>query len=126
MAIVTPADICRFLVYKDTHGRTQVHVNSCNFLGQRGICECGCPVRLSYNTVDSYSGKLQAIFHANGRDGEWDCRLCTGNPATDQQVKGYLCLVTAEQLQARIQPKQATPFFMDKLTQLANHLEPVV
>ena len=66
--------------------------------------DCGCPSRLSYNTVDSYIGKLRAIFHATGRDGEWDRRLCLGNPATDQQVKDYLRLVTAEQLQARIQP----------------------
>ena len=123
MAIVTPVDICRFLVYKDKHGRTQVHCNSCQFLGERGMRDCGCPSRLSYNTVDSYIGKLRAIFHATGRDGEWDRRLCLGNPATDQQVKDYLLLVTAEQLQARIQPKQATPFFVDKLAQLTNHLE---
>ena len=30
---VTPRDLCRFLVYKDKHGRTQVHRNSCSFMG---------------------------------------------------------------------------------------------
>lgn len=32
-------------------------------------------------------------------------------------------VVTAEQLQARITPKKAAPFFVDKLTQLSLHLE---
>ena len=41
----------------------------------------------------------------------------------DKSVKDYLRLITAEQLQARITPKQATPFFDDKLTQLSFHLD---
>lgn len=123
LATVTPRDLCRFLTYKDKNGKTQVHRNSCNFLGQKGVHPCGCPMRLSYKTVDSYIGKLRAIFHANGRDGEWDRRLGLGNPAADKLLKDYLRLVTAEQLQARITPKQATPFFVDKLTQLAEHLQ---
>ena len=63
------------------------------------------------------------FFHANGRDGEWDTRLGLGNPAADKLLKDYLRLVTAEQLQARVTPKQATPFFVDKLTQLSLHLQ---
>ena len=123
ISTVTPRDLCRFLIYKDRHGKTQVHRNGCSFLGQRGTHSCGCPVRLSYKTVDSYIGKLRAIFHANGRDGEWDTRLGLGNPAADRLLKDYLRLVTAEQLQARVTPKQATPFFVDKLTQLSLHLQ---
>lgn len=46
-----------------------------------------------------------------------------GNPAADKLVKDYLRLVTAEQLQARVTPKQATPFFVDKLTRLAEHFQ---
>ena len=116
LAIVSPRDLCRFLVFKDRGGKTQVHRNGCVFLGQRGTPSCGCPVRLSYKTVDSYIGKLRSIFHAIGRDGEWDKRLSLGNPAADKSVKDYLRVITAEQLQARITPKQATPFFVDKLT----------
>ena len=84
---------------------------------------CGCPQRLSYKTVDSYIGKSRSIFHAEGRDGEWDKRLGLGNPAADKSVKDYLRLVPAEQLQARITPKQATPFFVDKLTMQSLHLQ---
>ena len=123
LATATPRDLCRFLVFKDKHGRTQVHRNSCTFMGERGKHPFGCPMRLSYKTVDSYIGKLRSIFHANGRDGEWDRRLGLGNPASDKLVKDYLRLVTAEQLQARVTPKQATPFFVDKLTRLAEHLQ---
>ena len=109
LATVTPRDICRFLVHKDKNGKTQVHRNGCPHLGKRGTHDYACPLRLSYKTVDSYIGKLRAIFHAIGRDGEWDRRLGLGNPAADKSVKDYLRLVTAEQLQARITPKQATP-----------------
>ena len=52
---------------------------------------------------------------------EWQLGL--GNPAAHKLVKDYLPLVTAEQLQARVTPKQATPFFVDKLTPLAEHLQ---
>ena len=120
---VTPYDLCRFLVFKDRNGKTQVHQQGCHYIGQKGQHHCGCPLRLSYKTVDSYIGKLRAIFHAMGQDGEWDKRLGLGNPAAGKSVKDYLRLVTAEQLQARITPKQATPFFVNKLTQLCVHLD---
>ena len=80
LATVSPRDICRFLVFKDKDGRTQIHHNGCQFLGQRGKHTCACPLRLSYNTVDSYIGKLISIFHAIGRDGEWDKRLRIRQP----------------------------------------------
>lgn len=38
-------------------------------------------------------------------------------------MKDYLRIVTAEQLQARVTSKQATPFFADKLTRLSSHLQ---
>lgn len=88
-----------------------------------GKYECGCPVRLSYKTLDSYIGKLRAIFHSLGRDGVWDKRLGLSNPAADKSVKDPLRLATAEQLQARLTPKQATPFYVDKLTQLRLRLD---
>ena len=120
VSTVTPRDICRFLVHKDKNGKTQVHRNGCPHLGKRGTFDCACPLRLSYKTVDSYIGKLRAIFHAIGRDGEWDRRLGLGNPAADKSVKDYLRLVTAEQLQARVTPKQASLFIL--WTNVLNYL----
>ena len=123
VSTVTPRDICRFLVHKDKNGKTQVHRNGCPHLGKRGTVDCACALRLSYKTVDSYIGKLRAIFHAIGSDGEWDRRLGLRNPAADKSVKDYLRLVTAEQLQARVTPKQAFPFFVDKLAQLSDYID---
>ena len=48
-----PDDICRFLVWKEKSGKTQVHSAGCSYqLGEKGIFRCGCPSRLSYRTVD--------------------------------------------------------------------------
>ncbi len=88
----TPWDVCRFLAYKDSNGRIRVHTYGCPSFGQKGSSDCHCPFRLSYNTVDSYIGKLRSIFNESGRQGDWNRTL------------------TLEQLQARITPKQATPF----------------
>ena len=73
--------------------------------------------------MDSYIGKLRSIFSDVGRQGDWNRTLLLGNPATDLLVKQYLKEVTAEQLQARVTPKQASPIFLDKLLLLSRHLE---
>ena len=96
VSTVTPRDICCFLVHKNKNWKTQVHRNGDPHLGKRGTFDCACPLILSYKTIDSYIGKLRAIFHAIGRDGEWDRRLGLGNPAADKSVKDYPRLVTAE------------------------------
>ena len=57
----TPLDICRFLVFKDSKGKTQVHKTGCPYLGQWGIFSCQCPLRLAYYTANSYIGKLRSI-----------------------------------------------------------------
>ncbi len=73
--------------------------------------------------MDSYIGKLRSIFNDFWRQGDWNRTLLLGNPATDLKVKQYLKEVTAEQLQTRIAPKQATPLFLDKRFLLSRHLE---
>lgn len=83
--MATPQDVCRFLVWKDSKGKTKVHSPECSHQGRRGSTTCACPSRLSYNTVDSYIGKLRAIFQEAGRKGDWDARLNIGNPAADPE-----------------------------------------
>ena len=123
LATVTPRDLCHFLTFKDKDGKTQVHCNSCNFIRQQGRHPLGCAKRLSYKTADSYNQKLRSIFHAQGWNGEWDKTVGLGNPATDKSVKNYLSVVSEEQLQARVTPKQAVPFVVDKLTILSLRLQ---
>lgn len=65
----------------------------------------------------THIGKLRATLHSIGRDCEWDKHLALGNPMSDKSVKNFLRLVTT------VTPKQATPFFVDKLTQLCSHLD---
>ena len=36
LATVTPQDLCHFLIFKDIDEKTQVHCNSCKFIGQQG------------------------------------------------------------------------------------------
>ena len=71
---------------------------------------------------NSYIGKLRSIFAEAGRQGDWNRTLLLGNPAAEDLVKIYLKQVTAEQLQARVTPKQAVPLFPDKLLLLSNLL----
>ena len=115
--------VYRFLVFKDAKAKTQPHKNGCPHTGKKGLFSCGCPRRLAYSTLDSYIGKLRSIFAEAGRQGDWNRTLLPGNPATDDLVKIYLKQVTVEQLLARVTPKQAVPFFPDKLLQLSNHLK---
>ena len=70
--------------------------------------------------MDSYIGKLCSIFAEAGRQGDWNRTLLLGNPATDDLVKIYLKWPAA-QLQVQVTPKQAIPFFPDKLLLLSNH-----
>ena len=105
----TPWDICCFLGYKDKSGKTQDHKNGCIYLGKKGSFKCGCPLRLSYNTVDLYIRKLRAIFHAVGRRGEWDLRLGLGNHVALIAQLGEHCTGIAEVVGSN--PAQSLNFF---------------
>lgn len=115
----TPEDVSRFLIWKDRHGKRVVHVAECVNAPNQDASDCGCPKRLAFKTVDSYIGKLRAIFNEAGRSGEWNSMLGFGNPAASSPVQGYLKAVSEEQLRAHIVPKQAVPFFLPKLLLLA-------
>ena len=52
----TPLDVKRLMVTKDSRGKTQVHLISCEFLGKVGIFSCNCPLRWASGTVQSILG----------------------------------------------------------------------
>ena len=114
-----PEDVSRFLIWKDRHGKRAVHAAECVNAPNQDASDCGCPKRLAFKTVDSYIGKLRAIFKEAGRSGDWNSMLGFGNPAASSPVQGYLKAVSEEQLRAHIVPKQAVPFFLPKLLLLA-------
>ena len=78
---------------------------------------------MSFASCVFHGGFLYFLFSEVGRQGYWNRTLLLGNPATDLLVKQYLKEVTAEQLQAPVAPKQASPIFLDKLLLLSRHLE---
>ena len=50
----TPNDIRRFLVWKDSKGKTTVHAIDCARLGLKGDFDCGCPKLLASGTVEGF------------------------------------------------------------------------
>ena len=90
--------------------------------GSRNRSSCPCPARLAAGTVDSYIGKLRAIFASIGRAGSATDSSGVGNPAAHPIVKQYLISMREEQAQARVIPWQATPMFFDKFVILCTHL----
>ena len=79
-------DIVKFLTSMDAAGKQKLHVRSCSSK------TWSCPKRLAAGTVDSYIGKLRAIFNRLGRTG-------FSNPLAHSCVKEYLMFVREEQAQ---------------------------
>jgi integrase len=118
----SPEDIKRFLVWKDRNGKTQVHVIDCAFLGKIGIHGCDCPKRLAAGTVQSLTGKLKTIFNPF-RGTVWNEIHKTGNPVVSTTVREYVKAIVKEQARSRVQVKQATPLFTDKLLQVVSFID---
>ena len=62
----SPKDVIRFLVWKDSKGKTKIHIPSCPNFGSHSKRKCSCPSRLAAGTVDSTIGKLRSIFNSTG------------------------------------------------------------
>lgn len=81
-----------------------------------------CPARLAAGMVNSYIGKLRAIFASIGRAGSATDSSGVSNPAAHPVVNQYLISMREEQAQAHVLPRQATPMFFDKFITLCTHL----
>lgn len=118
----TPDDIRRFLVWKDQCGKSQVHKIDCRFLGNNGLFDCNCPVRLASGTVSLMINRLVNIFHEMGCERSWNMALRLGNPAASSQVKDYLKIIQEEQARAHLVPKQAKPIFLTKVKAIVGYI----
>ena len=58
--------VIRFLVWKDSKGKTKIHSSSCPNFGSHSKRKCRCPTRLAAGTVNNTPGKLHAILHSTG------------------------------------------------------------
>ena len=81
-----PLGICRFLVFKDSRGKTEVHKPGYPSLSQISNSLGQCPLRLANFTVDSYVERLRSILSDVRRQGDWKRTLLLGNPTTDPLV----------------------------------------
>ncbi len=70
----SPRDVRRFLVYKDSKGKTKLHSLSCPHLGDSSaaIATCDCPTRLAFGTVHAIIGQLRSILAAAGLGHQWN------------------------------------------------------
>ena len=119
---VSPHDVKRFLVWKDSNDKTQIHVKPCINLGQKGVTRCLCPIRLASGTVENLISYLTDIFESVGRGRTWNAALNVGNPAASEPVKVYLKAVQEEQARAHIVPQQANHIFINKVRSIAVYI----
>ena len=119
-----PEDVVGFLIWKDSFGKTRIHRDECRLFGSKKEGDCTCPKRLAFGTVDSLIGKLRSIFSAAGKGGGGDDSSLPGygNPAASKLVKEYLAAVRIEQLESRVLPFQADPFFISDFAAVAAHI----
>ena len=117
--VAVPEDIGKFLFFRDSRGKTQIHIPSCQHVGQPGIFPCGCRVGLAAGTIDSMIGKLRAFFNSCGRVNKYSPHDRNSNPCDSKFVKDWLKSAYKEQRQARITPAQAPPIFSTHLRLLA-------
>jgi hypothetical protein len=82
-----PEDVVKFLVDRDSRGRTQSHNRRCKFLGSRGLKNCGCITTLAEGTVDSFIGQLRAFYNSIGKNSAWRPNYKWGNPCDSVEVK---------------------------------------
>ena len=122
LSCAQPSDITKFLISKDTKGKTQVHLISCVNKGRKGQFNFGCPMRAAAGSVDSLIGKIRAIYRDRGHGTQWNGLLGTGNPAAAPCIKRYLSAVKLEQSLSAVSPKQAKPLFSPKLCSVSRHI----
>lgn len=118
----SPKDVCRFLVWCDTSGKTKLHDNDCYFIGQNQCNLCGCKTVQSSGTVAVMVTRLGHIFRKYGKEDKWNDILSLGNPVFSPLVKEYVTAVKEEQARARILPKQTKPMFIGKVRSIASFI----
>lgn len=119
----SPEDIRAFLIFKEDSGRTKLHNKGCIFQGKPGLQKCACPITLAVKSVDSMLGKIRAIFRDEGRAGEWNPMLFTGNPAAAPLLKRHLLSISLEHQKSKTARRQAVPLMFDKLGKLCRYLK---
>ena len=115
----SPEDVGKFLFFRDSRGRTQIHAPTCPFKGQHGLKDCGCRVGLAAGTINSMIGKLRAFFNSRGQTQPYSSSSRYANPCNSTFIKDWLKSAYKEQRLAQITPHQAPIIFSTHLRLLA-------
>lgn len=122
---ILPTDVMDFVVFRDLSGagRTIVHIGTCVSRSPDGTC--GCPVRMSSETVRTLISKLRTRFYELGCGGPWAVSTGTGNPADSGPVRKIQNAVKEEQAQAgcHVQSARRRALLPGKLALLVQFLE---
>ena len=105
----TSDDVIKFLISKDSSGRTVVHSQLFPKVS------CNCPTCLAAGTVDFLLEKFRDTSKNIGRSRD-------SNPVLHPRVKEYLEFVREEQASKDVVPSQAVPMFFIKFSTLINFL----
>lgn len=92
-----PNDVVDYIIFRDLSGdgRTVVHKWECMTRPMNG--ECGCPKRMSADTVRTLASKLKSKFYELGACGAWNSTAGSGNPADSGLVRTIVKSVKEEQ-----------------------------
>ena len=118
----SPRDICLYLVWKDSQGKTAIHAPSCLAIGDRKP-QCNCPRRLAYGTVAVKISQLKSIFSTQGMPNQWNHISNYGNPVISSEVNIYLHQIKMEQSKGHSTPRQAIPIFANKLRVVGMYID---
>lgn len=108
--VATPLDVMQFLLWKDTNGKTRVHIVSCPFWKLSGALAgdvCNCPRRAAASSANTAYGYLRAMFNEAGFTSPWNPATCMGNPTISPQIDMFLQLVSREQLAGGVETRRA-------------------
>lgn len=118
-----PQDLKRFLVWKDTFGKTKVHDISCfNLAVEEPTTPCLCPKRLSWGYVESLVGRIKKILDDLGRRQSWSETTNEGNPTSSEDIIFYTKYAKEEQAMSHVIRKQAKPMFSRKFKKLCMYI----
>ena len=70
--LTMPWHVKAFIIWKDSKGKTRVHVLECPDLGKKGKGVCDCPTRLATSTVAGCVSSLSSVFELAGWGKVWN------------------------------------------------------
>lgn len=111
--VMTPQDVCRFLVWSDQFGMTQVHTVSFHSKVKWVYLDVNVILYLQRELFQIWSNRWRR-FRTYRRSRSWDAQSKIGNSCLSKEVKNDIKQCKEEQAKTHVLPKQAKPIFLGK------------